>query len=50
MPFGCSLHGEAKNILQGGEWCLLPKVVICVKLVLEVVFTKSIAPLAFNLH
>jgi len=50
MPFGCSFHGEAKNILQGGEWCLLPKVAIRVKLVFEVFPTKAIAPLAFNLH
>jgi hypothetical protein len=50
MTLGCNPHGEAQSILQGGEWCLLPNVVGCVKLVLEVVPTKSTTPFPFNLH
>jgi hypothetical protein len=50
VTFGCNSHGKAQNILQGREWCLLPKVASHVKLVLEVVPTKSITPLPFNLH
>jgi hypothetical protein len=50
MPFGCSPYGESHRILYEGEWCFLPKVTAIVKLVLEVVLTKFIAPLAFNLH
>jgi hypothetical protein len=50
MSFGCSPHKKSHNILQGGEWCLFPKVVGRVKLVLEVVPIKSTTPLAFNLH
>ncbi len=40
---GCSPRKEAQSILWGGEWYLLPKVASCVKLVLQVVLTKSIA-------
>ncbi len=50
MTFGCSPHGEAQNILQGEEWCLLPKVVGRVKLMFKVVLVKFVAPLPFNLH
>jgi hypothetical protein len=49
MPFGCSPHGESQSILKGRE-CLLPKVAGCVKLVLEIVPTKSTTSLEFNLH
>jgi hypothetical protein len=47
---GCSPHGESHIILWEGEWCLFSKVASCVKLELEIVPTKSIAPLAPNLH
>jgi len=50
MTFGCGPNREAQNILYGGEWCLLPKVAGYVKLVLEVVPTKSTTPLSFDLH
>jgi hypothetical protein len=50
MTFGHSFRGDAPSILYRGEWCLLPKVMGHVKLVLEVILTKSIAPLSFNLH
>jgi hypothetical protein len=35
---------------MGGEWCLLPKVVGHVKLVLEAVPIKFVTPLPFDLH
>jgi hypothetical protein len=50
VTFGCRLHKEAQSILWGGEWCLLPKVASCVKLMLEVVLIKFVAPLPLNLH
>jgi len=50
MTFGCSPRGEAQSILQGKEWCLFPKFVGCVKLVLKVVPTKFVASLSYNLH
>jgi hypothetical protein len=50
MTFGCTLHGEAHKILEGGEWCLLPKVVGHLKLLLEAVPIKFITPLPFDLH
>jgi hypothetical protein len=49
VSFRCNPHGESHNKLQGGEWCLFPKVMGRVKLVHEVVLTKSTTPLAFNL-
>jgi hypothetical protein len=48
--FRCSSYGKTQNILLGREWCLLPKVVGHVKLVLEVVPTKSTPIFPFNLH
>ncbi len=39
-----------KVYYRGREWCFLPKVVSHAKLVFEVVITKFVAPLLFNLH
>ncbi len=50
VTFRCSSYGKTQNILLGREWCLLPKVVGHVKLVLEVVPTKSTPIFPFNLH
>ncbi len=50
MTFGCSPHGKAHSIRWGGDWFLLLKVASRVKLVLEVVSTKFVAPFPFNLH
>jgi hypothetical protein len=50
VMFGCSPCREASNIIEGGEWCLFPKVIGCVKLVLEVVITKFVTPFPFDLH
>jgi hypothetical protein len=50
VTFGCNPCRKAHNILWGREWCILPKVVGHVKLVFEVVPTKFVTPLPFNLH
>jgi len=50
VTFEYNPYGKAQNIVWGGEYCLLTKVVGHVKLLLEVVSIKSIAPLPFNLH
>jgi hypothetical protein len=50
LTFGCNPHRKAHSILSEGEWCLLPKVTSRVKLVLEVVPMKFVAPFPFNLH
>jgi hypothetical protein len=39
-----------KVYYRGRGWCLLPKVTGRVKPVLEVVPTKFVTPLPFNLH
>jgi hypothetical protein len=54
-------HGEKRHLdvvpierhrvyYRGGEWCLFSKVLGHVKIVLEVVPTKSATPFSFNLH
>jgi hypothetical protein len=59
LPFGnprekCHLDvtpmENHKVYYKGHEWCLLPKVKGCVKLVFEVIHIKLIAPYVFNLQ
>ncbi len=50
MTFGYNPCGKSHNISQGKEWCLLPNVTSHVKLVLEVVPTKFVAPFLINSH
>jgi len=50
MTFGCNLHEEAQNILSRGEWCLLPKVVIRAKLVVDIVLINFVTSLPYNLQ
>ncbi len=50
MTFGYNPCGKSHSISQGKEWCLLLNVTSRVKLVLEVVPTKFVAPFLINSH